>query len=102
MPIYEYECTACRVRFERSQSVHDVPVLICPECGGATRRVFHPVGIIFKGSGFYVTDNRKPSTPAASGGSSKGNGDDAKNAPSSASEKSEKAESKSPVGEKVS
>jgi len=75
MPIYEYECTACRVRFERSQRVHDAPVETCPECGGATRRVFHPVGVIFKGSGFYVTDNRKPSTPVGSSSSGKGDGD---------------------------
>lgn len=66
MPIYEYECNTCRVRFERKQSIHDDPVRVCPECGGATRRVLHPVGIIFRGSGFYVTDNRKASTTEVS------------------------------------
>lgn len=59
MPTYEYECTGCRVRFERRQKITDEPVSVCPECGGATRRVFHPVGVIFKGSGFYCTDNRR-------------------------------------------
>lgn len=59
MPIYEYECLECRKRFERRQSINDEPIREC-ECGGAARRVLHPVGIIFKGSGFYATDNRKP------------------------------------------
>ncbi len=72
MPIYEYQCTGCGVRFERSQRVHDEPVKSCPECGAPTRRVFHPVGIIFKGSGFYVTDNRKPHTPTSSPSAVKG------------------------------
>lgn len=61
MPIYEYECTNCGLRFERHQRIADDPVKICPECAGEVRRVFHPVGVIFKGSGFYVTDNRRSS-----------------------------------------
>lgn len=60
MPLYEYECRQCAGRFERRQSVHDDPVADCPDCGGSVRRVFFPVGIIFKGSGFYVTDSRRP------------------------------------------
>jgi putative FmdB family regulatory protein len=67
MPIYEYECTNCGLRFERHQHVSDDPVKVCPECAGEARRVFHAVGVIFKGSGFYVTDNRRTS----SGGSSR-------------------------------
>lgn len=59
MPIYEYECSACGVRFERKQSISDDPVRVCPQCEGSVRRVIHPVGIVFKASGFYVTDNRK-------------------------------------------
>lgn len=59
MPLYEYECKACGVRFERRQSITDDAVKICPECGGEVRRVIRPAGIIFKGKGFYVTDNRK-------------------------------------------
>lgn len=58
MPTYEYECSQCHVRFERRQRITDEPITTCPECGGATRRVLYPVGIIFKGSGFYCTDNR--------------------------------------------
>ena len=59
MPIYEYECEKCRRRFELFQHFSDEPVKTCPECDGSVRRVIQPVGIIFKGSGFYVTDNRQ-------------------------------------------
>ncbi len=58
MPIYAYECKECGVRFERRQSFSDEPVKVCPECGGEVHRLIQPAGIIFKGSGFYVTDNR--------------------------------------------
>ena len=59
MPVYEYECGLCNLHFERKQKFDDEPVAICPECQGKARRVLHSVPIIFKGSGFYVTDNRK-------------------------------------------
>jgi putative FmdB family regulatory protein len=63
MPIYLYQCEACGVRFERMQRMSEDPVTECPECGGETRRVIQPVGVIFKGSGFYITDNRQVSSP---------------------------------------
>jgi putative FmdB family regulatory protein len=58
MPVYEYECEHCGVRFERLQRMSEAPLTDCPECGGHVHRVMQPVGVIFKGSGFYVTDNR--------------------------------------------
>jgi putative FmdB family regulatory protein len=58
MPIYEYECIHCSHRFEVKQSFKDKPEAECPECQATARRVFHPTPIIFKGSGFYVTDHR--------------------------------------------
>jgi len=61
VPIYEYECDSCHLRFEVKQGFNDKPVTTCPKCQGHVRRVFHPAPIIFKGSGFYVTDNRKAS-----------------------------------------
>jgi len=67
MPIYEYQCENCGVRFERIQHMSDDPVTICPECCGTVHRVFQPVGIIFKGSGFYVTGNRAKSSTAVPG-----------------------------------
>jgi putative FmdB family regulatory protein len=59
MPIYQYRCESCGVNFERNQSFSDEPLRRCPECDGHVHRVIQPVGIIFKGSGFYVTDNRR-------------------------------------------
>jgi putative FmdB family regulatory protein len=58
MPVYEYECEQCGVRFEKLQRMADAPLTQCPECHGHVHRVMQPVGVIFKGSGFYVTDNR--------------------------------------------
>ena len=67
MPLYEYRCEDCGVRFERRQHINDDPVEVCSECGGRVHRLIHPVGIIFKGSGFYVTDNRSRSSTATPG-----------------------------------
>ncbi len=59
MPTYEYQCTACQNRFERFQKFSDPPVTECPECGGNVRKVLFPAGVVFKGSGWYITDSRK-------------------------------------------
>ncbi len=59
MPTYEYECGKCQFRFERKQSFDEEPVAACPQCQGKARRVIHSTPVIFKGSGFYVTDSRK-------------------------------------------
>lgn len=56
MPYYEYQCTECQHRFEVYRKPTDPPVSRCPECRGQVRKIFRPVGIIFKGSGFHVTD----------------------------------------------
>ena len=62
MPIYTYQCENCGVRFGRQQSFSDPVLKQCPEClEEALRKVYTPVGIVFKGSGFYSTDNRSPS-----------------------------------------
>lgn len=83
MPRYEYKCKKCDHQFEVSHSIND-SIDSCESCGGEVRRVFHPVGIVFKGSGFYATDAKKPSNrpPAPSDSdfkpakdSSDGNGD---------------------------
>jgi putative FmdB family regulatory protein len=62
MPTYVYECGDCGVKFERLQSYSDPTLRDCPECGGHVHRVIQPVGVIFKGSGFYVTDNKGKSS----------------------------------------
>lgn len=62
MPIYTYQCESCGIRFERQQRFSDAPLTRCPECNKKTlRKVYTPVGIVFKGSGFYATDHRSPS-----------------------------------------
>lgn len=62
MPIYTYRCESCGVQFERNQKFSDTPLTRCPECGKKSlRKVYMPVGIVFKGSGFYATDHRSPS-----------------------------------------
>jgi len=67
MPIYEYECLVCGIRFERFQHFDDPPPETCPRGHHRVRRVFSPPGIIFKGPGFYVTDNRKEERNEGSG-----------------------------------
>ena len=59
MPIYEYECNICHHLFELKQGFDEEPVAECPKCAGEARRVLQSPPIIFKGSGFYVTDSRR-------------------------------------------
>ena len=66
MPTYEYACTDCGHDLEAVQSFSDDPLTICPECGGALRKVFGNVGVVFKGSGFYRTDSRGKSDSSSS------------------------------------
>lgn len=80
MPTYEYECESCHHRFDVKQGFHDKPGAACPQCKKKSRRIFHPSPIIFKGSGFYVTDH-STANPAAK--------------PSSKKESDSKTESKS-------
>ncbi len=68
MPIYTYHCDNCGVQFDRQQKFSDALLTWCPECSKKTlRKVYQPVGIVFKGSGFYSTDHRSPSGSNRSG-----------------------------------
>jgi putative FmdB family regulatory protein len=67
MPIYEYECNKCSHRFELRRKFGEDGGAACPQCQGVSQRVFSAVPIVFKGSGFYVTDCRKESGGAATG-----------------------------------
>jgi putative FmdB family regulatory protein len=58
VPTYTYTCTACNDIVEKRQSFSDQPLTTCEQCGGALRKIIHPVGIVFKGSGWYITDSR--------------------------------------------
>ena len=78
MPTYQYACTECGDRSEVVQRFTDDPLTVCTACGGKLRKIFSPVGIVFKGSGFYRTDSRNGSSTvpakdgAANGSSSEG------------------------------
>jgi putative FmdB family regulatory protein len=71
VPTYQYTCTECGEPLETVQKFSDEPLTVCPACGGRLRKVFSPVGIVFKGSGFYRTDSRKSATAAAPGAKDK-------------------------------
>ncbi|MSP12902.1 MAG: FmdB family transcriptional regulator [Chloroflexi bacterium] len=71
MPIYVYDCKNCQRQFEEKQPITSDPVQPCPQCNTPARRVIQPVGIIFKGSGWYKTDNRSGSSTSENGSSEK-------------------------------
>jgi putative FmdB family regulatory protein len=72
MPTYEYACRDCGEHLEVVQSFKDDPLTECGRCGGALRKVFSAAGIIFKGSGYYVTDSRSKSGKGGDGAESSG------------------------------
>jgi putative FmdB family regulatory protein len=95
MPIYEYRCNNGHV-FEVFQSMSDDPVAMCEECGAPVERVFHPVAVHFKGSGFYTTDYaKKGSAQAGSDGGEKKPDSDGKSKSESKSGDTAKASSSS-------
>jgi len=71
MPTYDMRCSECDTVFEVRRSPGDLDDVCCPDCGGATKRVFTPVGVVFKGSGFHNTDYR-PKTGDAKEASAEG------------------------------
>ena len=71
MPIYEFECDECGARFDKLQKFGDASPVSCPEGHAQVHRLFSQPAVIFKGSGFYVTDNKKSTNPAASRNGSK-------------------------------
>lgn len=91
MPTYQYQCRDCGHGFDQYQKFSDDPLTVCPSCGGEVRRVIQNVGVVFKGSGWYITDSRK----SANGESSNGSSNSAANAASeSAKPAAESAKSK--------
>ncbi|MHB8966418.1 MAG: FmdB family zinc ribbon protein, partial [Coriobacteriia bacterium] len=61
MPAYDYRCRECEAIFEVTRSIKDTAPQVCPACGSEAKRLFTPVGIHFKGTGFHNTDYRKKS-----------------------------------------
>ena len=99
MPTYQYACTECGDQLEVVQKFSDNPLTVCPACEGRLRKVFSPVGIVFKGSGFYRTDSRSGngSAPKEKAGDSSSSSADAKTDSGSKSDsaKSDSAKSSS-------
>lgn len=95
MPTYAYACTACGHTFDVFQSMKDAPLKLCPACGQETaqRQISAGAGLIFKGTGFYITDYRKPSA-GGGGGESSGASGGSGEAPKAASAAPAKNESK--------
>ena len=83
MPTYTYQCQNCEHSFEAVQRFADDPLTECPECGSVIRRVIQPVGVVFKGSGWYITDSRPKSS---------GDGAESSSRSSTTRDKSEKAD----------
>lgn len=100
MPTYTYRCKECGHQFDERQKFTDDPLTVCPSCSGRIRRVVNnSTAIVFKGSGFYVTDSKNGktaavSTPSESNGSSSSNGSSEKSAPSDSENKTEVAKDK--------
>jgi putative FmdB family regulatory protein len=93
VPIYEYECESCEHRFEVIQKFSDKPLKKCNQCGGPVHRVLSPPALMFKGSGWYVTDYAKPERlkkERQAGGD--GNGAKSEAAPSKAGTSSAKSD----------
>jgi putative FmdB family regulatory protein len=95
MPNYEYVCVECANRVEVFHRIGDEPLRVCEVCGGQMRKVFHPAGIVLKGSGFYRTDSRKTAKAGKEGSGSGSKGDGKKGADTSSSEKSSSEKSSS-------
>lgn len=88
MPVYEYACTECGEQLEVRQSFTDAALTVCPACSGRLRKVLSPVGVVFKGSGFYRNDSR-----AAANGSGGGDSKDGKDGKKEKDGKKDKADS---------
>jgi putative FmdB family regulatory protein len=82
VPIYEYQCLKCGALTDVRHGFDETTSQVCPTCGGELVRRFNPAGIVFKGSGFYVTDSRKPGA-SPSGDGPKGDGPKKESTPSS-------------------
>ncbi|MCB0974379.1 MAG: FmdB family transcriptional regulator [Actinobacteria bacterium] len=95
MPVYEFKCTACDHRFDIKMGIHDDPPTSCPECGEAVKKVFSPVGISFKGSGFYKNDSRGSRSKSSSSATASTSTTDSSSSASSESTSSKSSDTKS-------
>jgi putative FmdB family regulatory protein len=102
MPVHTYHCEECDHEFDAHQAFSDDALTVCPKCGKeALYKIYKPALVVFKGSGFYVTDSKSASSTLTSGANSKAghNGSDSKEAPGTESKKTEPAKTESKVKE---
>jgi putative FmdB family regulatory protein len=100
MPTYTYRCTACGYQFDKFQKFSDDPLTECPQCQGLIRKVLQPVGVVFKGSGWYINDSRKPestSSTASASSTDKSEKSGTDSAPAAATESSDSSKAKVPA-----
>ena len=100
MPLYEYQLTKCKHKFEKIQKFSDPPVTECPKCGGKVEQLLSAPAIQFKGAGWYVNDYAKKSGSGSKGGSDVSSSSDSKTESKSESKSETKTESKPSSGDK--
>jgi putative FmdB family regulatory protein len=97
MPLYAYRCKSCDHEFERHQRMSDKPLQECPVCAGEVRRLISNVGVVFKGSGFYITDNRNGANGSKKGETAK-SAEKSEKKPDSETTKSDKSSTSESAG----
>jgi putative FmdB family regulatory protein len=102
VPTYQYACTDCGDKSEVVQRFTDDPLTVCIVCGGKLRKVFSPVGIVFKGSGFYRTDSRNGASTVGAGKDAAANGSNGSSSDTAASTSSESSASSSSASSSAS
>src|ERR1700687_5956693 len=98
VPTYTYTCTSCNDVVEKRQSFTDPPLTTCEQCGGTLRKIIHPVGIVFKGSGWYSTDSRASTSSKSGSGTGASSSSDSQEASSKDSDSTEASPSKDRSG----
>ncbi|GAB4577706.1 MAG: zinc ribbon domain-containing protein [Anaerolineales bacterium] len=94
MPIYTYRCVNCGMELDHRQGFSDPPLTLCPSCDQEQlQRVYKPIPVVFKGSGFYATDHRSPSGVSKLNGTAKGAEGEAKGTDTEGKTESKAAES---------
>ncbi|HTR90511.1 MAG TPA: FmdB family zinc ribbon protein [Trebonia sp.] len=101
MPTYQYACTECGGQLEAVQKFTDEPLTVHEDCGGRLRKVFSPVGIVFKGSGFYRTDSRGSGSPSGASASAPAASKDSGSSSAGAADSSSSGSSSASGGEKA-
>jgi putative FmdB family regulatory protein len=101
MPTYTYGCAACNHRFDAFQRFADDPLTECPQCGAPIRRLIQPVGVVFKGSGWYINDSRPKASDETSAKPKTDKTDDSKATTPAKDSTGDKAAATAPVADKA-